>query len=74
MEPVGTIFTILLESHSTIIHVEFYQIGPRGLIGEVLASPFKLNMWLIGRGHFWLQKHNLNQFCREPLYDVIYQI
>jgi len=77
MQPIRIVWTILVGDHPGIIPIEFGQI-PISSLGEVIRSFLYIVQCKIvtppGQGQFWTQGHNLNNFGRGPLDDVIYQI
>jgi len=77
MQPIKTIWTISVEDHLGIIPVEFGKIPINGSREKAFCSfPHIIQCKIVtpGRGQFWPQGHNLNNFGREPLDDAIYQI
>jgi len=77
MQPIRTIWTILVGDHLGTIPVEFGQIPISSSREEVVwSSPYIIQCKIVtpGRGQFWPQGFNLNNFGRGPLDDVIYQI
>jgi len=77
MQPIRTIWTILVEDHPGTIPVEFGQITISGSREDVVWTfPYIIQCKIVtpGRGQFWPQGHNLNNFGRGPLDDAIYQI
>jgi len=77
MQPIRTIWTILVGDHPGIIPVEFGQIPIRSLREEVVwRFPYIIQCKIVtpGQGQFWPQGNNLNNFGRGPLDGAIYQI
>jgi len=77
MQPIRTIWTILVGDHPGTIPVEFGQINISGSREDVVWTfPYiiQCKLWPLGQGQFWPQGHNLNNFGRGPLDDAIYQI
>jgi len=77
MQPTGTVWTTLIGHHPGIIPVKFGQIPISGSREEVVWTfPYIIQCKIVtpGRGQFWPQEHNLNNFGRGPLDDAIYQI
>jgi len=68
---------ILVGDHPGTIPVEFGQISISGSREDVVWTfPYIIQCKIVtpGRGQFWPQGHNLNNFGRGPLDDAIYQI
>jgi len=77
MQPIKTIWTISVGDHPGTIPVEFGKIPISGSREEVVCSfPNIIQCKIVtpGRGQFWPQGDNLNNFGRGPLDDAIYQI
>ena len=77
MQPTETVWTTLLGDHLGIIPVKFGQIPISGSREDVVWSfPYTIQCKIVtpGRGQFWPQGHNLNNFGRGPLDDTISQI
>jgi len=77
MQPFITIWTVVVGDHPDTIPVEFGKIPISGSREDVIWTfPYKFNvkLWPPGRGKFWPQGHNLNNFSRGPLDDAIYKI
>jgi len=77
MQPIRTIWTTMVGDHQGTIPVEFGKIPISGSREEVDCSfPYIIQRKIVtpGRGQFWPQGHNLNNFSRVPLDDAIYQI
>jgi len=77
MQPIRTIWIILVGDHPRIIPAEFGQIPISELREEVVWNfPYIIKCKIVtpGRGQFWPQGDNLNNFGRGPLDDAIYQI
>jgi len=77
MQPIRTIWTLSVGDHLGTIPVEFGQILISGSGEEdVWTFPFIIQCKIVppGWGQFWPHGHNLNNFGRGPLDDVIYQI
>ena len=58
-----------------MLHTKYQGSMPCGLdyITFSLYKPM-LNMWPLGRGHFWFLGTNLNELGRGPLGDALHQI
>jgi len=70
MQPIKTIWTILVGDHPGAILVEFGQIPFSGSREEVIWSfPYIIQCKIVTPGGV-----NLNHFRRGPLYGAIYQI
>jgi len=77
MQLTGTVWTRLIGDHPGIIPVKFVQIPISGSREDVIWSfPYIIQCKIVtpGRGQFWTQGHNLNNFGRGPLDIAIYQI
>jgi len=77
MQPIRTIWTILVIDHPRTIPDEFGQIpigGSQKKSFDVFLMYFNVKLWPPGHDKFWPHRHNLNNFGRGPLDDVIYQI
>ena len=78
IQPIRTIWTILVGDHPRTSPVEFGQITITGSREDVVWTfPYiiQCNIVTPGAGLFWTQGHNLNNFGRGPLDDaIIYQI
>ena len=75
MQPTGTVWTTLIGEHPGIIPVKFGQIPISGSREDVVLSfPYIIQCKLVtpGRGQFWPQGHNLNNFGKGPLDDAIF--
>jgi len=75
MQPIRTIWTILVGDHPETIPVEFGQIPISGLREGVIWIFPCINQCKIvtpGQGQFWSQGHNLNSFGREHLDNAMY--
>jgi len=73
MQPIGTVWKTLVGGHPGIIPVEFGQIANSDL-GEVIQSFPSINQRKTetpGWGSILTLGHNLSNFGRGPLYDVI---
>jgi len=76
MQPIGTIWIILVGDHPGIIPAEFGQIPNSGSREDVVWTfPYIIQRKIVtsGQGQFWPEGHNLNNFGRGPLDDTIYQ-
>ena len=74
MQPIWTIWTILVGDNPGTIPIEFGQIiisGSREDVVWTFPNIIYVKLWPPGRGQFWLQGHNLNNFGRGPLDDAI---
>ena len=77
MQPTGTVWTNLIGDHPGIIPVKFGQIPISSSREDVVwGFPYIIQCKIVtpGRGQFWSQGENLNNFGTEPLDDAIYQI
>jgi len=77
MQPIKTIWTILVGDHPGTIPVQFGQIPISGSREEVVWTfPYIIQCKILtpGADQFRPQGHNLNNFGRGPLDDAIYQI
>jgi len=77
MQPIITIWTILVWDDQGTIPVEFGQIPISGSREEVVWSfPYIIQCKFVtpGAGSIWPQGHHLNNFCKGPVDDAIYQI
>ena len=75
MQPIRTIWTILVEDHPVTIPVVFGQIPIGGSREDVVWSfPYITQCKIVthGAGSILTQGHNLNNFGRGPLDDAIY--
>jgi len=71
MQPIRTIWTILVGDHPVTIPVEFSKIPISGSRVEVVCSfPYIIQCKIVTTG----AGSNLNNFDRGPLDDAIYQI
>jgi len=74
MQPIRTIWTILVGDHPGNIPVEFGQIsGLREEVVWLFPDIFKCKIVTPGWGQFDPRGGNLNNFGREPLDHAIYQ-
>jgi len=77
MQPLGTVLKTLIRGHPGILPVRFGQIPISGSREDVVWSfsyIIQYNIVTPGRGQFWPQGHNMNNFGRGSLDDAIYQI
>jgi len=79
MQPIWTIWTILVADHPGMIPVEFGKIPISSSREEVVGSfPHIIQCKIVtpppGRGQFWPQGDNLNNFGRRPVDDAIFKI
>jgi len=77
MQPIRTIWTILVGDHPETIPVEFGQNTISGSREDVVWTfPYIIQCKIVtpGRGQFWPPEAYLNNFGRGPLDDAIYKI
>jgi len=77
LQPIKTIWTILVRDHPGTISVKFGQIPVSSSREKVVWSfPNVIQCKIVtpDQGQFWPQWYNLNDFGRGPLDDAIYQI
>ena len=74
-KPIKTIWTILVRDYPGTIPVEFDQIPISGSREDVVWTfPYIIQCKIVtpGQDQFWPKEHNLNNFGRGPLDDVVY--
>jgi hypothetical protein len=73
-DPSARIWTILVKFHYTMPYAKYLTSSLWQFRGKFLLYTYTENLWPPGRGQFWRQGYNLNNFGRGPIDNIIYQI